>query len=308
MPTATPTPPISAAAVGFIEQQMWQVATQQALDKDRVEMGARMTATQQIMDATATQARHVENQQATQKAEYATQQAFQVTVAAAKAQDTATAQAQAAATQQAQINTMATAEAHSIGLTATFEAKSTEIADKKTEEAPIIRAKQTAIYAESEKVQIELEQKKATMWVSAWGGWIFGTICLIVGVFVVWKRSQIGVIADENGKVRLVMINQRALQPGLMPGPVIDFSDKRQVTMPVLGVSPDMQQQIVHERNIVDAIAELPQGYPRQALGMTANLSAPGSPAINIQVVQPGQVQGWLEDVQGQITSREEDE
>jgi hypothetical protein len=41
---------------------------------------------------------------------------------------------------------------------------------------------------------------------------------------------------------------------------------------------------------------------------MTANLSAPGSPAINIQVVQPGQVQGWLEDVQGQITSREEDE
>ena len=315
--TVTPTPTsvvgVVNGAVALIQQDMYLRLTQQVIEDERIKAGAQMTATQQVMDATATQSRHEENIKSTQKADYSTQQAFQITVAAGKAQDTATAQAQAAATAQAYQHATSTAEAQAtatqmavLGVTATFEAKSTEISDKKTQEAPIIAAKLKGIEIDTQNAELEFKKKQDTYWLSAFGGWVFGIIALVIGIFVVWKKSQIGVIADENGKVRIVMINQRALQPALMHEPVIDFSNG-QVNVPPMGTPPEMQHQLVHERNIVDAIAELPQGYQRQAVGMTAGMTAPQS-AVNIQVVQPGNVQSWLDDVQGQISSRAEED
>ena len=192
---------------------------------------------------------------------------FQVTVAAAQAFDTATAQAQGTATQAASEQQATATQMAVIGLTATVEAKATAVAEQKTQEAPLIWAKQTAVYAESQKTQIELQKTQATMWVSAWGGWFFALVVLVVAVFVIWKKSQIGVITDENGRVRMMMINQRALQPDLMFGPVLDFSQKNVVTAPALGVSDEFQRQIAHETKVVEAVRALPPGYQRQALG-----------------------------------------
>lgn len=234
-PTPTPTAiGVVDAGVLLLQKQMEIQVTQQAIENLRIETGARLTATQQVIDVTATQAQKAVEAQATRRAEAATQQAFSVTVAAAQAFDTATAQAQGTATQAASSQQATATQMAVIGLTATIEAKSTAVAEQKTQEAPLVWAKQTAVIAESQKTQIELQKTQATMWVSAWGGWFFALVVLVVAVFVIWKKSQIGVITDENGRVRMIMINQRALQPDLMFGPVLDFSDKNSVTAPTL--------------------------------------------------------------------------
>lgn len=309
-PTPTPTAiGVVDAGVLLLQKQMEIQVTQQAIENLRIENGARLTATQQVIDVTATQAQKAVEAQATRRAESATQQAFQVTVAAAQAFDTATAQAQGTATQAASVQQATATQLAVIGLTATVEAKSTAVAEQKTQEAPLIWAKQTAVYAESQKTQIELQKTQATMWVSAWGGWILALVVVVVAVFVIWKKSQIGVITDENGRVRMIMINQRALQPDLMFGPVLDFSDKKVVTAPALGISDDFQQQIVHETKVVEAVRSLPPGYQRQALGLAGGMAQ--KPAVNIQVIQPsetGLISQWDADIQGQMAQEVQDD
>ncbi len=299
-PIPTPTEGLDAieAGVQLIQQDMYLRLTEQAVNNQRIETGAKMTATQQVIDATATQQRYDQDDRSTRQAATATQQVFQVTVAAAQAFDTATAQAQATATQMAVT-----------GITATVEAKATEIAAQQTQEAPVIWAKQTAVYAESNKAKIELDKAQATMWISAWGGWFFALVVLAAAIFVIWKKSQIGVIADENGRVRVIMINQRALQPDLMFGPVLDFSRKDGVTVPSLGTSDDIQRQINHEAKVVDAIGRLPPGYSRQAVGLASGMAQ--QPAVNIQVVQPGEtglISQWDADIQGQMAQEVQDD
>lgn len=299
-PMPTPTPGLDAieAGVQLIQQDMYLRLTEQAVNNQRIETSAKMTATQQVIDATATQQRYNQDVRSTQQAATATQQAFQVTVAAAQAFDTATAQAQGTATQMA-VN----------GITATVEAKGTAIAEQKTQEAPLVWAKQTAVYAESQKTQIELQKTQATMWVSAWGGWFFALVVLAAAIFVIWKKSQIGVVTDENGRVRIIMINQRALQPDLMFGPVLDFSDKQAVTAPALGVPEETQRQIAHETKVVEAVRSLPPGYQRQALGLAGGMVQ--KPAVNIQVIQPhetGLISQWDTDIQGQMAQEVQDD
>jgi hypothetical protein len=307
----TPTAVVGAAnaAVALIQQDMYLRLTQQVIDNQRIETGAKMTATQQVIDATATQSRFNADSQATQRAASATQQAFQVTVSAAQAFDTATAQAQGTATQTANEQHATATGMAVVGLTATVEAKATEVSDKKTQEAPMLWAKQTAVYAESQKTQIELQKTQATMWVSAWGGWVLALVVMVVAVFVIWKKSQVGVITDENGRVRIVMINQRALQPDLMFQPVLDFSDKHMVTAPSLGISDELQRQVVHETKVVEAVRSLPPGYQRQALGLAGGMAQ--KPAVNIQVIQPnetGIISQWDADIQNQMAQEVQDD
>jgi hypothetical protein len=308
--TATPTPEkvngAGDAAVELVRQQMYFNLTQQAIQNDRIEAGAKATATQQVIDATATQERYQANARETQRADTATQQAWQVTVSAAKERDLATQQAAQAATQQAIVDLKSTQEAHStatqnavVAITEAYKGTATAASEKKTQEAPIVFAKQTAVSADAQKTVIELQKTQATMWVSAWGGWVLAGIAACVAIYVVWKKGQIGVIQDENGKVRLVMVQNRALQPDLMPGPVIDFSQGK-VSSPDLGVSEATQSQIVHETKIVEAVAALPVGYQRQALGLAGGMASPQTGAqINIQVVQPERLAPVLDEVEG---------
>jgi len=296
--------------LALLEKDMFLRQTEQVVNSERVETNARLTATQQVIDAAATEMRHAENLQATRRADSATEAAWQVTIAAGKAIDTATAQAAAIATIQADERATSTAQAQGtatqaavVGLTATIEADSTKLAYDRTQEAPVVWAKGTAISAEAEKTVIELQKAKATMWASAWGGWLFGIICLALGAFVVWKKSQVGVISDGDGKVKILMIGKNALNPDLMFRPVIDFNNpKGGAVAPALGTSDEIQQGVTHDRMIVDAIKSLPPGYQRQAIGMAAGMNKPA--AVNIQVVQPNQsglITQWDEDIQAKM-------
>lgn len=310
--TPTPTPVqvdgAGEAAVEMIQQEMYSRLTQQAVENDRIEAGARATATQQIMDATATQARYLADARETQRADSATQQAWQVTVAAAQAHETATAQAAAAGTQQALVNLAQTQEARATATQFAVLARQTETSVQQTQEAPMIAARLEALEIEKEKARIDLQRARDTYFLQTYCVYGLGLALVAAGGFVLWKKSQVGVIMDENGRVRVVMIKNQALRPELMSQAVIDFSQKR-AQVPDLGSSAEMQLQLAHERNMVDAIDALPPGYPRQAMGMLGSLSTPQAGTnFNIQVVQPNAVQPWLEDVQGQLAQGAEED
>lgn len=319
-PTSTPVSGVGNAAIELIQQDMYIRLTEQAVENERIRQAAIMTATQQIVAATATQQAHQENIQSTRRAEGATQQAWQVTVAAGRAQDQATQQAAIA---------QASATASSAAVTATQQAEATQMAyavatDQsyrfatatsawQTQQAPVVHAQATALFAQARKTEIELQKATATMWVSAWGGWIFAAVVTVVAIFVTWKKSQVGVIpTDQNGKAQLVVINQGGqkilVSPGLMAAPTLTMT-KIGASMPML-VDPALQERVTHGAQVIDAIRSLPPGYNRQAVGMAAGLTnSQAAPAVNIQVVQPGQVNGWLEDVTGQMSAQvEEDE
>jgi hypothetical protein len=117
------------------------------------------------------------------------------------------------------------------------------------------------------------------------------------------------VFTYENGRVRIIMVNQRALQPDLMFGPVLDFSDKHEVTAPALGIPEETQRQIAHETKVVEAVRSLPPGYQRQALGLAGGMVQ--KPAVNIQVIQPhetGIISQWDADIQSQMAQEVQDD
>lgn len=272
-----------AAAVEYIEQQMYASLTQQAIQNETIKAGAVATATQQAVGATATQ-------QAVQM----TAQAWQVTVSAAQAHDTATAQAQATATQN-----------YWNGVTATVQAGATATADWKTQQAPIIAAQATAIGAQAEQAQMEAEKARWTMVVSAWGPWVFLAALLAAAGFVIWQKSQVGVVpTDSNGRPQMVIINQGGqkvlVSPDLMAGPAM-VVDGAGVGMPML-VDGAFQERTTHGKQIVDAVRALPPGMGQQGKSLMSGLASPQAGSVQINVVQPQQVQGWLDDVTGQVT------
>ena len=312
VPTVTPTPVggIVDAGVDLIRQDMYLRLTQQSIENDRIEAGARMTETQQVMDATATQEQRNKDAQATAQSAQATQQAWQVTVQAGQAFDAATAQAaREQATATAVVQAAAT-QAAVMAMTQKAESHATEIARQETQQAPVMYAQQTAVFAQARKTEIELAKAETTMWVSAWGGWLFALVVMGLAGFVIWKKSQIGVIpTDQNGKPQMVVINQGGqkflVSPGLMPAPMLTVS-RDGASMPML-VDQAFQEKTTHGAQVIEAIGSLPPGYNRQAMGLAGGLSAPtGNGSVNIQVVQPGQLENIRHELDAKLIEEDE--
>ena len=295
MTTATPTVPLVRKAGQAIDQGGAQIIdaslTQMAEDAIFKQVAARMTATAQVIESTATAQKRAEDSQATQRASAATQQAWQVTVQAGQARDTATAQAQATGT----------AVAWAQG-TAQAERNATATAAKATAEAPAVAANNTAIAAKAEKEVIALRQAQNTEWADAWAPYLFFIVALGVLVFLLYRKSQVGVIADDRGRIRAVVMGKSVLNLDLMLRPVMEFNDGR-ASAPTLGVSDEMQRLTVHESKIVDAISMLPPPMNRQGMQLLGGMTSQ-QPAVNIQIAPSQSVQGWLDDVQAQISER----
>ena len=308
-PTPAPTAVsgVSDAAVVMIEQQMYSQLTQQAIENDRIETGARMTATQQVFDSTATQQARYENVQATEQSSQATQAAWQVTVDAGKAFDAATLQAASAqATATAIVQGTATQMAV-LGTTATVQAAATATAVEMTVQAPVVAAKATAMGIEIKNAEMEYNKAAARFWFDTYGPWVLVIVLAAALGFYLWKKSQIGVIQDKDGKVRALNIGRNVLNLALMLRPLLTVN-KDGFDFPQL-VPDDMQARHAHERNIVDAVDSLGPGYGRPALGLAGSLTGPQQAgSVNIQVVQPGQVQPWIDDVQGQLSATVEED
>lgn len=292
-PTATPTPVYGVVDAGLelIRQDMYLRLTQQVIDNQRIEAGARMTATQVVIDAAHTQQARSDYATATERSAQTTAQVWQVTVDAAKNSDAATQQAQATGT-----------AVYHLGTTATVVAAATATSDHRTQMAPIWAAEEQAAEARARKTEIELRQAQATEVVDAWWLYVLVFVLALAFLYYLWKKSQVGVILDR-GRLRIVMVGKTALNPDLMFRPVMDFSDG-QIQAPRLDVPDETQRQITHEAKIVDAISFLPPSGGGQGMKLLGSMTGQQSGSVNIQVLQPGQ----LSDIRRELDGKLEDD
>lgn len=307
VPTPTQTPGMSAAdaAVQLIQQDMYLRLTEQSVENDRIETSAKMTATQQVADATATAQVRAENARSTQQAGQATERAFSVTVQAGYARDTATAQAAAAhGTSTAQAQATATQQAV-IGLTATIQAEATATADYKTQQAPFLFAQQTAVFAQAQSADLAAKRERMTNGVIAWGPWVLVIALIGVGIFVTIRKSAIGTVPrDANGMMPGVVIiagkQKQFISPDRMAGPVITV-EGHSVTAPQL-VSPDVQEATTRRAQAVEAINALPPQQQNRGMNLMGQTFNSTTPRASIEMVDESRVSGWIDEAENSLT------
>jgi len=305
-PTPTPTA-ISAAeaAVQLIQQDMYLRLTEQAVESERIETSAKMTATQQVIDATSTAQVRAENARATQQSGQATQRAFEVTVQAGYARDTATAQAAAAqGTSTAQAQATATQQAV-IGLTATIQAEATATADYKTQQAPLVFAQQTAVFAQAQSADLAAKRERMTNGVIAWGPWVLVVALIGVGIFVTVRKSAIGTVPrDANGMMPGVVIitgqKKQFISPDRMAGPVLTV-DGKAVTAPQL-VPPEVQEATTRRAQAVEAINALPPQQQNRGMNLMGQTFNPATPRASIEMMDESRVSGWVDEAERKLS------
>lgn len=281
-----------AAGVQLIQQDMVLRLTQQAIENERLETSAKMTATQQVLDAAATRQAHQEQLQMQKTAGAATEQAWSVTVEAAHAHDTATAQAQGTGTAQALI-----------GLTATVAARQTDVADQRTKEAPAIDAKNKALAAQAESAQMAAEREQMTNGVIAWGPWVIVLIVLGVASYVVYRKSQIGTIdRDQNGMMPGVVLFHKGrkmlVSMDRMFAPVLELG-RDGISAPRL-TDDEHQEGTTRRAQAVEAINALPPQAQKQGMGlMSQTFNTASRPTI--EVMEAGAVRGWVDEAENKL-------
>lgn len=318
--TPTPTPTTMGAmdaAVALIQEDMKLRLTQQYIEAERLETGAKMTATQQVLDATATQQVHQERAEQTKVAQAATHQAWQVTVQAGYAEGTATAQAamiKATATAEAEmIRTTATAAAAGtstaigyVQATGTAQYQATQNVIQATQEAAAWSAQATAQAAQAESAQLAANRERMTNGVIAWGPWALALILTIALGYTLWKKSQVGTIErDENGFMPGLMVShggQKILfSPDRMAGPVVVMSRNGIITAPQL-VDAAAQDATTRRAQAVEAINALPPQAQRQGMGLMAQTFNGPAPRSTIEVLPQGQIGGWVDEAESKLS------
>jgi len=304
--TATPTPEMGVgdAAVKLIQEDMKLRLTQQSIEAARLETGARMTATQQVMDATATEQRHNENSQATRQAAAATQRVWDVTVQAGYAQDTATAEAKAAAataTEQAHGTAVALGYLHA---TSTAQIQATERTVKATQDQASWSAQATAQSAQAESAQLAADRERMTNGVMAWGPWLIALVAMAVAAFAIIRKSQVGTVErDENGMMPGVMIFHKGqkmfVSPDRMFAPVLNFG-RQGVTAPQL-VDMERQEGATRRAQAVEAINALPPQAQRQGMGLMSQTFNEVT-SKRIEVLGQEQLGGWIEEAESKLS------
>jgi len=296
IPTITPTPTSDdAVLMQILQGEVEARATERAADQMLIMFQAGQTATALITGATATELAAGE-----------TRTVWRVTVAAGEAQGTSTAQAaqvQGTATAKAG-NDQATSTAAAAGTstqiaymngTATVQARGTEIAATETASAPFLEAKWTAVSAQAESAELSATRERNTndFWAAAPLILIFSA--LGAGIYYMWKKSKIGIVApDENGNLPVLIFTDlmRVFRPDLMPAPLLEVDG-------AIVKDPD-QTDVTRRSQAVQAIGQLPPGYQRQALDIASSFDG-GQDQSQIEVVDEQVIQGWVDDVEGQV-------
>lgn len=297
MPTATPTP-TPDIMVALLQGEIEARATERAVEQIKIRHQAEQTATALIVRAT-------ETQQSAQKTEVIAW----VTIQAAQAEGTSTAQAanvigtstaRAAgdqATSTAQAAGTATQIANLQG-TAVVDARHTSVAATSTAEAPFIYAQHTAVYAQAESADLAVRRERMTNDMWAWTPLILIFLVMLASGYFMFKKGKIGVVnRDENGMLPALVFtdHMRVLLPELLEAPMIGIVDGKQV-----GASPN-QADVTRRAQAVQAIGQLPAGYHRQALDIAGGSFGTASGAPQIEIVDENVIQGWVDDVEGQV-------
>jgi hypothetical protein len=298
IPTITPTPTSDdALLMQMLQGEVEARATQRAADQQLIIFQAGQTATALITGATSTEQSAAE-----------TRTVWRVTVAAGEVQGTSTAQAgqvQGTATAQAG-NAQATSTAAAAGTstqiaylngTATVQSQQTSVSLQETSSAPLLSAQYTAVAAQAESASLAATRERTTNQLWAWTPLILIFVGLGAGVYYLWKSGKIGIVnADDNGIMPTIIFTDtmRVLRPDLMPTPMIEANAENIVA------APD-QADVTRRAQAVQAIAQLPPGYQRQALDIASGSFGAASSAPKIEIVDENIIQGWVDDVEGQV-------
>jgi hypothetical protein len=306
--TATPGTDPVAAGVQLIQQDMILRLTQQEIEARRIEAGAQMTATQQVLGLTATAARQNEEGRQTQAASAATKTVWNVTVAAAQAQDTATAEAQASATAQAFVAATTTAAAQAtatqaavLGLTATVAAEGTESADQKTRQAPIDEARARELAAQAESAELAAARERMTNGVMAWGPWAGFAVAMGAAIYFARKYLRIRAFKpDERGDAPYLVIDgTQVIDLDGMPGALLDLKTQ---TAPML-TSIENAAQIKARDQFIDLNT---RGLPNQFQERKATGQMPmAGPGVKIELAPYAEVQKLLGSAETQLNDEE---
>ena len=297
MPTATPTNDDHILIEAF-QAEIEARVTERAAAQIQIEHQAKQTATALIVGATATEVSAQETRaiawvtiQAAQAEGTSTAHAASVigtsTARAAGDQATSTAQAAGTATQISNLQG-----------TAVVEARNTSVAATSTAEAPFIYAQHTAVYAQAESADLAVRRERMTNDMWAWTPLILIFLVMVASGYFMWKKGKIGVVnRDENGMLPALVFtdHMRVVLPELLEAPVMDIVEGKQV-----GASPN-QADVTRRAQAVQAIGQLPAGYQRQALDIVGGSFGTASGAPQIEIVDENVIQGWVDDVEGQV-------
>lgn len=278
-PNSTPTSEqhidLGGTAVAVLGQDLALRATEQQLKQDQIMAQAQMTATQMAIMATETERAMQDERAQRSAAATATYQVWQVTAEAAMHQATSTAIAQ-----------------------------STENSVKATREAVAWEMQATAQAANVQSAELALARERTTNTIQAWGPWAIVLVIIMGAGWYMWKKGQVGVFERDplTGMMAPVMVEvngRRVLvRPDLMPSAVLDLGQA--IHSPAL-VETQVQADVTRRAQAVEAIAQLPAGYQQQARGIAGVAFENNNAGTStIRLVEPGQVRGWLEDIENQ--------
>ena len=267
---------------------------------------AQMTATQEVIDATATA--HIANQHATQ-----TQQAR-------LDQRTATQrawQAQQATMEADRSNATNTAQAAGHIATSTARAAGTQAAMQSTADTASINAVQTAQAAEAELANLAIQRERLMNKVAAVAPWALGifVIVVIIAAVAYWLKIEADrrrVFRDANGNVTHIQRWERGrgtvVSTDRMSGPAIVLSEDGSVMTPG---SDDVPQTAVTLLAMLAKLGIEPDDPLAQAaLSAPKNMQlGPGDPdpqgeIIDVKVVdaeEDSSVGTWMDDVENEI-------
>ena len=285
IPTITPTPTSDdAVLMQILQGEVEARATERAADQMLIMFQAGQTATALITGATATELAAQETKTIARETIQAGYAQGTSTAAAGDAQATSTAAAAGTSTQIAYMNG-----------TATVQARGTEVAATETASAPFLEAEWTAVSAKAESAELAATRERNTndFWAAAPLILIFSA--LGAGIYYMWKKSKIGIVApDENGNLPVVIFTDlmRVFRPDLMPTPLLEVDGAI--------VKDPNQDEVTRRSQAVQAIGQLPPGYQRQALDIASSFDGGQQPA-QIEVVDEHVIQGWVDDVEGQV-------
>jgi hypothetical protein len=307
--TATPGMDAVAAGVQLIQQDMVLRLTQQAVDNARIEAGAKMTATQQVIDAQATveekarkdraaAAEAAREDRATSMAGTATYEAWQVTV---QAQQTKQAIDYANGTSTVQASQTGQAIAY-VAATGTSHAQSTENSVKATQDTATRNLKATEQSASAQSAQLAADREKMTNGVIAWGPWVGFAIALAAAVY--FARQYLRVRAfkpDERGDAPYLVIDGvKVLDLDGMPSALLDLKTQ---TAPLL-TTPENSAQIKARDQFIDLNT---RGLPNQFVQErkpAGQMGMPGS-APRVDLTPYTEVQKLLGGAEKQLSDEE---
>lgn len=261
-PTPTNISPVEIAGT-MMQVQLAVEATQQAVQ-------VQMTATAQIVGVTSTY-------EAYQVALAVTQQARQDAQATAdqKRQDIQATQQRIDSdnlTQQARVDAQSTAEQGRLDGQSTQQAAFTQTAfvitqtaippaQTKTQIADVqdIHLKDNDVRLSDLAVQQQSE-KNTPEWVIPYFVLI---VALGAGVLYLREQAKVREVKNEDGELELIFVNNKAIRPKLLAGPVLDLGND-EITMPQL-TAPAEQSRVTERAQAVDAISKMPTATTPQA-------------------------------------------